>query len=185
MDNLLKLVRTYRLTEGLAERLRLAEDVFRLIEPDLRFFVFGLAARDSASDVLQETLKAIAVDLSKFRGDSPSEFWAWAYRIARHKVSDSFRKKAADRLHPIPPEEMWQLVESSAETNPISPGDRHDLEYAMEILTKTKPECFEYLWRHFVFGLAYGEIAEEQKLNYDTVRMKIGRCLDDAKSLVS
>jgi len=36
-----------------------------------------------------------------------------------------------------------------------------------------------------VIGLAYGEIAEEQNLNYDNVRMKIGRCLDEAKSLVA
>ena len=36
----------------------------------------------------------------------------------------------------------------------------------------------------FVLGLAYGEIAEDQNLSYDNVRMKIGRCLDEAKSLV-
>jgi hypothetical protein len=41
MEQVIKLVRTYRLTAGLAERLRLAEKIFRLIEPDLRFFVFS------------------------------------------------------------------------------------------------------------------------------------------------
>ena len=41
MDDLIKLVRTYRLAAGLAERIRLAEEIFRLIEPDLRFFVFS------------------------------------------------------------------------------------------------------------------------------------------------
>jgi hypothetical protein len=41
MEQVIKLVRTYRLTAGLAERLRLAEEIFRLIEPDLRFFVFS------------------------------------------------------------------------------------------------------------------------------------------------
>jgi hypothetical protein len=41
MDDLIKLVKTYRLTAGLAERIRLAEDIFRLIEPDLRVFVFS------------------------------------------------------------------------------------------------------------------------------------------------
>jgi DNA-directed RNA polymerase specialized sigma24 family protein len=55
----------------------------------------------------------------------------------------------------------------------------------MKLLTASKPECYDYPWKHFVFGLAYGEIAEEQHLSYDNVRMKIGRCLDEAKSLVS
>ncbi len=34
MDDLIKLVRTYRLTTGLADRLALAEQVFTVILPD-------------------------------------------------------------------------------------------------------------------------------------------------------
>ena len=41
MEQLIKLVKTYRLSSGLAERLRLAEAIFHLIEPDLRAFVFS------------------------------------------------------------------------------------------------------------------------------------------------
>jgi hypothetical protein len=33
--------------------------------------------------------------------------------------------------------------------------------------------------------MAYAEIAAEQNLNYDAVRMKIGRCLDDARALLT
>jgi DNA-directed RNA polymerase specialized sigma24 family protein len=76
-------------------------------------------------------------------------------------------------------------VESSAHVSPLSPADRHDLEYAMSLLDNSKPECREFLWRHFVFGLDYAEIAEEQNVSYDAARMKIGRCLDEVKSLVS
>ena len=67
----------------------------------------------------------------------------------------------------------------------MSAAVRHDLEYAMKLLTSSKPECYEFLWRHFIIGLDYGDIAEERKMSYDSVRMKIGRCLDEAKSLVS
>ena len=185
MDDLIKLVRTYRVTAGLAERLRLAEEVFRLIEPDLRFFVFSAIQPPVAQDVLQEILKSIATSMKKFEGSSNKEFWAWCYRIARNRLNDHFRKKASDRLQPMPPEELWQLVESSAQASPLSPADKHDLEYAMKLLTASKPECHDYLWKHFVFGLDYAEIAEERNLNYDNVRMKIGRCLDEAKSLVA
>ena len=94
-------------------------------------------------------------------------------------------RSASDRLQPMPPEELWQLVESSAQSSPLSPADKHDLEYAMNLLTASKPECRDYLWQHYVFGLDYAEIAEERNLNYDNVRIKIGRCLDEAKSLVA
>jgi hypothetical protein len=57
MDDLIKLVKTYRLTAGIADRLRLAEEIFRRIEPDLRLFVFGAIRPPAAEDVLQEVLK--------------------------------------------------------------------------------------------------------------------------------
>ena len=55
----------------------------------------------------------------------------------------------------------------------------------MQLLTASKPDCYDFLWKHFVFGLDYGEIADERNMSYDNVRMKIGRCLEEAKSLVS
>ena len=184
MDDLIKLVRTYRFAAGLAERLRLAEQIFRLIEPDLRVFVFSSVSNDAAQDALQEVLKAIAIGLKQFKGDTVKEFWAWCYRIARNKLSDHYRQKAAERTLPMPPEEMLRLIEASQET-PLSPQTRLDLEYAMKLLTASKPECSDLLWRHFVIGLDYTELAEENNQKYDNVRMKIGRCLEEAKSLVS
>ena len=185
MDDLLKLVRTYRVTTGLVERLRLAEEIFRQVEPTLRLFVFSAISAPAADDVLQNVLIAVATSLGKFMGDTPAAFWAWSYRITRSKLNDHYRHQATDRMQPMPEKELRQLVEASAQASPISAADRHDLDYAMKLLTASKPECYEYLWKHFVFGLDYAEIAEDQKLSYDNVRMRIGRCLDEAKSLVA
>jgi RNA polymerase sigma factor (sigma-70 family) len=185
MSDVIKLVKTYRVTTGLAERLRLAEEIFRVIEPDLRFFVFSAVRPPAARDVLQEVLIAITTGMGKFKGDSNEQFWAWCYRIARNKVADHFRKQASDRLQPLPPEELWQLVEASAQASPLSAADRIDLQYALDLLTQSKPECRDLLWQHFVFGLDYAEIAEERNISYDNARMKIGRCLDDAGDLLS
>lgn len=185
MEQLIKLVKTYRLTASLDQRLRLAEGIFRIVEPDLRLFVFSTVPHHTAEDVLQEVLKAVATSMSKFAGSTTGEFWAWCYRIARNKLNDQYRRQAADRMQPMPPEELWQLVEASAQDAPISPQDKLDLEYAMGLLTASKPECYDYLWKHFVFGLDYVEIAEEVKLKYDAVRMKIGRCLAEAQSLMA
>ncbi len=104
MEQLIKLVRTYRLTAGLAERLRLAEEIFRLIEPDLRFFIFGTISETDAKDILQETLKGISKGLKGFQGQTKEEFWGWCYTIARNKRNDYFRKKkSTDRVQSIAP----------------------------------------------------------------------------------
>src|SRR5271169_5131131 len=146
MDDLIKLVRTYRLTAGLAERIRLAEEICRMIQPDLRYFVFSSVPPHVAEDVMQEILKAVATGMRKFEGGTTKEFWAWCYRIARNKLNDHYRSKAADRLQPVPPEELWQMMELSAQSAPLSPAVRHDLEHAMKLLTASKPECYDFLW---------------------------------------
>ena len=187
MDDLIKLIRTYRVTKGLAERLRLAEEIFRLIEPDLRLFVFSSVRPPAADDVFQEVLKAVAISLPTFTGDTPGQFWAWCYRIVRFKLADHYRSKRteADRMTTMPPEDIRELVDASAQAAPLSAADKHDLEYALNLLSSSKPECREYLWKHFVLGLDYGEIAEEEDLSYDSARMRVARCLDEAKSLVA
>jgi len=185
MDDLIKLVRTYRLTAGLAERIRLAEEIFRRIEPDLRVFVFSSISHDAAKDALQEVLKAIAVGLKSFKGDTHKEFWGWCYRIARHKLSDHFRSQYSERIQAVSPEALWQMMDVSAHDAPMTAATRHDLDHIIKLLTATKPDCSDLLWKHYVIGLDYAEIAEERNVSYDNARMKIGRCLDEAKSLVA
>src|SRR5271170_1268254 len=118
MDDVIKLVRTYRLASGLTERLRLAEQIFRLILADLRVFVFSRLPPQVAEDALQEVLKAVATRMCRFEGGTTKEFWAWCYRIARNKLNDQYRSKAADRMQTMPPEDLWQMVELSAQDAP-------------------------------------------------------------------
>ena len=168
------------------ERQRLAESIFRVIEPHLRAFVFGSITSDSAKkDALQEVLKAVAVSLQKFKGNDAKEFWAWCYRIARNKLCDHFRDKYSERIQPLPPDELMQMMEATAPVKPISPGLKLDLEHIIKLLTANKPDCSDLLWKHYVIGFDYAEIAEERQLSYDNARMKIGRCLDEARSLIS
>ncbi len=85
----------------------------------------------------------------------------------------------------MPPEELWQWVETSAQSSPLSAEDRKNLQHALKILAEAKPECSEILWQHFVLGLDYSELAEERSMSYDNVRMKIGRCLGEAQALMA
>jgi RNA polymerase sigma factor (sigma-70 family) len=164
--------------------MQIAEQICGMIEPDLRFFILGSIEPSAARDVSQNTVRDIFRGIHKFEGDTNKQFWAWCYRIARNKISDYFRSKSSDRTLPMPPEELMQLVDTSAQDAPISPSVRLDLEYVLNMLTRSKPECYELLWQHYVFGVDYAEIASERSMSYDGVRMKIGRCLDEARKFI-
>ena len=75
MEQLIKLVKTYRLSSGLAERQRLADAIVRLIASDLCAFVFSAIKPHAAEDVSQEVLISITNSLKTFKGNSNEEFW--------------------------------------------------------------------------------------------------------------
>src|ERR1039457_5297843 len=104
-DDLIKLVRTYRVTAGLTERQRLAEAIFRLIAQDLRAFVFSALVPQAAEEVSQDVLISITDSLKKFEGASNKEFLAWCYMIARRRIYDHIDKRKNDRLQPMRSEE--------------------------------------------------------------------------------
>ena len=184
MDDLIQLVRAYLKTAELADRERLADAIFSQIEPELRRYVNGKIRPQYADDVLQEVLKAVVISLSKF---SSEDFMSWCRGIARNKIYDQYQAnaKASERFQALPPEEVTELVSLSVAATPLATGERLDLDYAMKLLAESKPECVESLLRHYVDGLDYGEIAEEQNVNYDAARMKVGRCLETVRELVA
>lgn len=183
MDELIKLVRTYRLTAALTEQLRLGEAIYHRVSGELKYGVFSSIGQPAADDVLQDIMQAVITGLSKFNGNSNGEFWAWCHRIARNKINDHLRKKIRDRAEPTPPEELVRLADT--QDSSLSAADRLDLEAAMRMLTEAKPECHTLLWKYFVLGLDYDDIAAESEASYDSVRMKVGRCLELAQTLVN
>ncbi len=185
MDKLLQAVKTYRLTKGLADRLRLAEEIFGYVEPNLRRFLFARVDISPAEDVLQEALKAVASGLPRFNGETVQQFWGFCYVIARNKLRDHLRRKATDRLTPMPPEELWQLVEASAANHPLTPADTSDLKLAMQLLANTRPDCFKLLYDHYIVGLAYAELAEKAESSYDATRVKVYRCVEVARAMMN
>jgi len=184
MDELIQLVRAYQKTAELADRERLGDAIFAELEPELRRYVEGKIRPQFADDVLQEVLKAVVISLPKFSSD---DFLKWCRGIARHKIHDQYQAnaKASERFQALPPEEIVELVGLSVAATPLATGERLDLDYAMKLLAESKPECVESLLRHYVDGLDYGEIAEEQNVNYDAARMKVGRCLETVRELVA
>jgi DNA-directed RNA polymerase specialized sigma24 family protein len=185
MEDLIKLVRTYRVTTGLAERNRFGDAIFAVVEPELSRFVRAAIRPSHADDVLQEALKAVVTSLPTFSGRTTDEFLAWCRGVARHKILNQYSAFKKDRFQPLPPDEILELVSLSVEVTPLATGERLDLDYAMDLLATARPDCVEHLWDRFAFSFELGEIAEKHGLSYDAARMQVGRCLETAREIAN
>jgi RNA polymerase sigma factor (sigma-70 family) len=166
------------------EWLDLVEQVVREHRPLLLAHVMARVPAADALDVLQLVLIGIADSLDQFRGTTDASLRAWCYRIAEYKCIDYLRKHLKKGEIEFDADLLHEAIEASAVNQPLSPADRLDLEYAMELLSHAKPPCYEYLWKHFIVGLDYGEIAAEYAIGYDAARMRIERCLELAQKLL-
>ena len=185
MTTLMERIEQYRKTTDLITRRLCASAIYYEILGDISLFIFGKVSAFAAEDVIQDAMIAIITNLSAFRGQTEKEFLKWCYQIARRRIADQYRKKAIDRLEPFPKEELWYLIEKRQDNVRDWKLDKADLDDALNLLDKSKPECRKFLWNHYVLGFDYEEIAEESQLKYDAVRMKIGRCLETARALLA
>ena len=182
-DYLMGMVKKFR-TLDLEKRLELMPQILVNLDSDLRLYIYGLGDPSAARDVLQETMIAIFTHLSTFKGDTRGQFFSWLRRIARNKASDEFKKGSLTRMEQFPLDDSLEFVTQQVFSSPLTAEGNLDLEYALNLLAKSKPQCRELLWNHYVVGMDYDEIAEEINLKYDAIRMKITRCLDTARQLL-
>lgn len=185
MVGMAQLAMRYRSTADFVERLRLAEQLITAVGPQLGLFTMRHAGTNVAEDILQETLRAIIAALDGFSGTSDAELWGWSYGIARRKIADHFRGAQHNRMTVLPSSEITELIEASEDVMPLATGELADLEYALGLLDAAKPECRDLLWSHYVLDMDYADIAEAKELKYDAVRMRVGRCLEEARALMA
>lgn len=67
----------------------------------------------------------------------------------------------------------------------MSPGDKLDYEFLISLLNKSKPDCYDFLYKRYVLGLGYELIAKSRGLATPTARMRTSRCLEHAQELAS
>ena len=185
MEDVIKIVRTYRLTDSLAERLRLADQIICLVRPNLSLFLFGRLPSSATDDVMQLVLSAIADGLDGFKGNTQELFRRWCFRIARFKVADYYKKQERDPLLALPPEEFLIAADAAGAGIATTLGVHDDLNTVMSMLKQSKPDCFDYLWDHYILDVPIEELAEANDATYDAFRMRITRCLETAQNLVA
>ena len=184
MNELVELVRAYRAASALHVRLRFGEEIVARVGPLLKEFVARRCREEVVDDVLQEVLIAIFKQMDGFRGRTDSQFWRWCYRIACFKTADHFRDQEGKPTLSLDVEEVRRAAEATYVESPPRPGERLDLEEALEWLRRSRPPCVDLLDAHYLKGLGYQELAQVQGEKPATIRMRIKRCLALARKLV-
>jgi RNA polymerase sigma factor (sigma-70 family) len=183
MGSLIENVKAYQQTLDLAARIRLGEEIVQEIAPWLYLIIYGKNDIEVAEVVFQETLRSISSKLHQFKGETEGQFRSWCRTIARNARRQHIRKATRDITDAMDPEVMEELI--AADPQPMSQGEKLDLEYAMKLLLLSKPSCCILLWYRFVVEYSYDEIAEIFDLvTTAAARMQVARCLKLAQDLI-
>jgi RNA polymerase sigma-70 factor (ECF subfamily) len=141
--------------------------------------VYGWARRaglgdGDAHDVVQEVFIAVAAGIDGFRRDRTGDsFRGWLRGIARHKLQDHYRRRAAAPDAPGGSEHLKRLQELEApdDVPPASDNDLAELvRRAAELLRSDFQETtWRAFWRLAVDGLPAAAVAEELGLTTGAV----------------
>ena len=124
---------------------------------------------DEAADVVQETFRAVARNIGAFRRDQPGDnFRAWLATIARNKVRDHFRCRAA-RPAAVGGTEMQVQIQQipDLDLDDSADGSRFDsqgsvIHRAVELVrAEFEPKTWEAFWRTTVEGVAVDDVASQ------------------------
>ena len=184
MTSLIELVRGYQSATTMEDKIRFAELVICEVRPAMWVYVAHRGHKEIADDVCQIVVSKISKNLHLFQGATNRQFWNWCYHVVRNELIDHIRHEQKSPVMKLDSEELRQAVDASVAAEPLSPGDRMDLEDIRRLLEAVKPPCVVYLWEYYIMQTDIAEIAAFFNLGYDAARKQIKRCLALAQSLV-
>lgn len=136
-----------------------------------RFFAARVAQDGDTQELVHDTFLSVLSSLPLFRGDSG--LWSFMLSIARHELSDYWRKRYAKRaLQALPFGET--LLESMISTDTCEES-RIKNEELKGILCKLPEEIVELLERKYVDGTSVKELAAQYGLSFAAMQSKLYR----------
>lgn len=116
--------------------------------------IFGWARRASlqshdAADVTQEVFKSVALNISEFRKDRPTDsFRGWLWVITTNKVRDHFRTRPAEAVGGEMIEDRLAQLPAHEPADPLTRGARTELAHrALELI---QAEFETRTWQAFI-----------------------------------
>jgi RNA polymerase sigma factor (sigma-70 family) len=144
----------------------------------LRFFVQRTMQPEVAVDLVGETFAQAFADRAKFRGRGDGEALAWVFGIARHELSDYFRRGVVERR---------ALARLGVQARPFTDSDYERVEALASLsslragltrsLADLSSEQREALQLRIVEERSYAELASTLGITEQTARARVSRAL--------
>jgi RNA polymerase sigma-70 factor (ECF subfamily) len=139
-----------------------------------------LAAKVSASDIVQETFLAAGRDIARFRGTGRAELRSWLRGIMRNLLNNTrrhyrdIRKRRVDREVSVTDGApgLWATISGSA-TSPSGAAMRQEREDALQRSLLTLPQHYRDVirWRH------------QERLTFDAIAGRLGISTEAARKV--
>jgi len=163
------------------------DDISRLYdrhaEAILAFFVRRTYASDVAVDLLAETFAVAFEDRRQFRGRGEHAARAWVFAIARHQLTDYFRRGQVERR---------ALARLGVERRPLTDAEYDRIEelaaskelreHVAEALAMLPPDQRDVLRLRVVEERSYSELARTLGISEQTARARVSRALRALRS---
>ena len=159
------------------------KDAVLEIYPFIQAFIMCRLGWQLGEEVTHEAIGAILAGLPKIRAKTKRKFRAFCFRVARNKISDALRSKYGNRAIALDPLEIAKALEAGVDDGDEGSTVYSDVALLNAILAASKSTCREVLVDHFIADLEYEEIASLYGTSKDAIRMKISRCLIEAKRI--
>jgi RNA polymerase sigma-70 factor (ECF subfamily) len=144
-----------------------------------------LASPQSAEDATQEAFISAYRAVGRFRGQS---FRAWLYRIAANACYDELRRsraRPARSLEGTPTEDLSALEPPDPDPGPAERIESQELvEQLQAVLNQLPLDQRTVIVLRDVQGLSYEEIAEATGASPGTVKSRIARARERARSIL-
>jgi RNA polymerase sigma factor (sigma-70 family) len=144
----------------------------------LRFFLRRTLQPEVAVDLVGETFAQAFSDRAKFRGREDGEALAWIFGIARHELSDYFRRGVVERR---------ALARLGVQARPFTDGDFERIEAIAsldslrvalaESLADLSSDQREAVQLRIVEERSYPELARTLGISEQTARARVSRAL--------
>jgi len=141
-------------------------------QPLLRFIKKSIEDKEDARDILQETLISANYSLPTFSGKS--SFSAWLYGIARHEISDFYRKKKIKTFLFSHLPFLENLADQAL--GPEEEAIEKELKDKVKLVLGNLNEGYSVILRHkYIDGESVNEIAEKLGLSPKAAESRLTR----------
>jgi len=144
----------------------------------LRFFARRTLQPDVAVDLVGETFAQAFADRARFRGEGDREALAWIFGIARHELSDYFRRGAVERR---------SLARLGVQVRPLTEVDFERIEHIASLgatraaladaLASLSSEQRQALELRVIEERSYAEVASALGITEQAARARVSRAL--------